>query len=40
MAVNNNLNLTGPAASTIKVLVIPLVTIIGHSIYIYLKFLS
>ena len=30
----------GPAASTIKVLVIPLVTIIGHGIYIFLKFIS
>ncbi len=30
----------GPAANTIKVLIIPLATIIGHGIYIYLKFLS
>ena len=30
----------GPAAVTIKVLVIPLATIIGHGIYIYLKFIG
>jgi hypothetical protein len=30
----------GPTANTIKVLVIPLAAIIGHGIYIYLKFLS
>jgi hypothetical protein len=36
---NGNIH-AGRAANTIKVLVIPLVTIIGHSIYIYLKFLS
>ena len=40
MAVHNNLNLTGPAANTINVLIIPLTTIIGHGIYIHLKFLS
>jgi len=40
MAVHNILNLAGPAANTIKVLVIPLATIIRHGIYIYLKFLS
>lgn len=31
---------TGPAANTIKVLVIPIATIIGHGIYIVLKFLT
>ena len=30
----------GPAAGTIKVLIIPLATIIGHGIYIYLKFIG
>ncbi|MDH4241432.1 MAG: hypothetical protein OEW48_17880, partial [Phycisphaerae bacterium] len=30
----------GPVANTIKVLVIPLTTIIGHGIYVYLKFIS
>jgi hypothetical protein len=40
MGVNNNLNLTGPAANMIKVLIITIATIIGHGIYIYLKFLS
>ena len=40
MAVQNILNLAGPDANTIKVPVIPLATIIGHGIYISLKFLS
>jgi hypothetical protein len=40
MAVNNNLNLTGPAVNTLKVLVIPLATITEHGTYINLKFLS
>jgi hypothetical protein len=30
----------GSAAGTIMLLIIPLATIIGHGIYIYLKFLS
>ncbi len=37
---NNNPNLTSPAANMIKVLIITIATIIGHGIYIYLKFLS
>ncbi len=40
MVVHNTLNLDGSDTNTIKVLVVPLATIIGHSIYIYLKFLS
>ncbi len=40
MAVHNTLNLAGSDTNTIEVLVIPPATIIGHGIYIYLKFLS
>jgi hypothetical protein len=40
MAVHNILNLAGPATKTIKALFIPLATIIGHGIYIVLKFLN
>lgn len=40
MAVNNNLNLTRPAANMIKALIITFATIIGHGFYVYLKFLS
>ncbi len=52
MAVHNTFNLAGPriqengnihagpAVKTITVLIIPLATIIGHGIYIVLKFLS
>jgi len=39
--INDNGNIqAGPASGTILLLIIPLATIIGHGIYIYLKFLS
>jgi hypothetical protein len=39
--INDNGNIqTGSAAKTIMLLIIPLATVIGHGIYIYLKFLS
>lgn len=40
MAPQNILNLDSTDANTIKVLFIPLATIIGHGIYVYLKFIS
>ena len=39
--INDNGNIqAGPASGTIMLLIIPLATIIGHGMYIYLKFLS